>query len=77
LPLRGETTYRNISLNPRNISEVDVVTQELYDHFNVIAANLISFNKCGVGMQTKTKKHEVAFETSKHLQGVKLPKSTN
>jgi hypothetical protein len=26
LPLRGETTYANISLNPKTIFEVDVVT---------------------------------------------------
>jgi hypothetical protein len=66
LPLKGETTYTNISLNPRTIFEVDVVTQELYDHFNVIVANLVGLNKCGVGMRTKTKEHEVDFKTSKH-----------
>jgi hypothetical protein len=77
LPLRWETTYANISLNPKTIFKVDVVTQELYDHFNVVATNLVSINKCGIGMQTKTKEHEVAFKTSKHLRKVKLPKSTN
>jgi hypothetical protein len=66
LSLRREITYINISLNPRTIFKVDVVTQELYDHFNVIVANLTNINKCGVGMQTKTKEHEVDFKISKH-----------
>jgi hypothetical protein len=62
---------------PRPSLEMDVVTQELYDQFNVIVANLASLNKCGVGMWTKTKEHEVNFKTSKHSWGLKLPKSTN
>lgn len=50
LPLKGEATYTNISLNLGTIFKVDVVTQELYDQFNVIATNLANLNKCGVGM---------------------------
>ncbi len=50
LPLKGEATCTNISLNLGTMFEVDVVTQELYDQFNVIATNLVSLNKCDIGI---------------------------